>query len=279
MTNELFNIGPITIRTYGLMITIGILCAYLVGEYRAKKRKIDPDIFFDSVMVGFIFALIGAKLLFLIVEIKEVIRNPKMLLDFRYGLVVYGAIIGAIASVWIFTKKKKVNGMEFLDIILPSVAIGQGFGRIGCIAAECCYGKVTDAWYGMYCAGAMRIPTQLISSILNFMNFGILVLLSGKFKKKGQISSLYVIFYSVGRFFVELLRDDERGSVGVLSTSEFISIFMFVLGVALFVFITKTNYFENKAVEEQKEAVVSEKNDDIKEDTLNDNVNGEKQDV
>lgn len=241
MKNELFSVGPFTVYGYGLMIAIGIIAAYLTGEYRAKKYKLDADKVFYIVIWAVVGGLLGAKILYMITQIKEIIANPKLLLDVTDGFVVYGGIIGGILSAMLYCRIKKLPFLKYFDLLIPSVALAQGFGRIGCFLAGCCYGKETQSAIGItfhdsaYAPnGVSLLPTQLISSGLNFLHFFVLVWLTKRKKGDGQIAGLYLVFYSVGRFILEFFRGDLiRGSVGSLSTSQFIAIFICLAGVIL----------------------------------------------
>lgn len=237
--NELFQIGPFTVYGYGLMIAIGVLVAYSVGEYRAKKRGLDPDSLFWITVSCLIGGVLGAKLLFILVEIKSIIANPKILLDVTHGFVVYGGIIGGIGVGYLFCKIKKLEFLKYFDLVMPSIAIAQGFGRVGCMFAGCCYGRETDSWFHVIYHssdfapnGVALIPTQLIMAVLNFIHFFILAFLAKKVvKHDGQVAGFYLVFYSVGRFFLEYLRNDPRGEVKMFSTSQFISLFILAAGV------------------------------------------------
>jgi len=237
--NELLQIGPFTVYGYGLMIAIGVLVAYSVGEYRAKKRGLDPDALFWLTISCLVGGILGAKLLFYIVEIKAIIENPKILLDITHGFVVYGGIIGGIGVGYLFCKIKKLVFLKYFDLVMPSIAIAQGFGRVGCMFAGCCYGRETDSWFHVIYHssdfapnGVALIPTQLIMALLNFAHFFILAFFAKKVvKHDGQVAGFYLVFYSAGRFFLEYLRNDPRGMVDILSTSQFISLFILAAGV------------------------------------------------
>lgn len=243
MKNELFSIGPFTIYGYGLMIAIGIMAAYLVGEYRAKKNGLNPDHVFNYVIWCVIGGYAGSKLLYFITDIKNIIANPSIMLNLADGWVVYGGIIGGIFSAMLYSKIKKLNFLEYFDILIPSVALAQGFGRIGCFMAGCCYGRETHSPIGImfhdssYAPnGVTLVPTQLISSGLNFLHFLLLIWFAKRKKGNGQVGAMYLILYSIGRFILEYFRGDLlRGSVGVLSTSQFISIFTVTAGIVLFI--------------------------------------------
>ena len=237
--NELLQIGPFTVYGYGLMIAIGVIVAYIVGEYRAKKRGLDPDSLFWITVSCLVGGILGAKLLFYVVEIKEIIKNPKILLDVTHGFVVYGGIIGGIGVGYLFCRIKKLVFLKYFDLVMPSIAIAQGFGRVGCMFAGCCYGKETDSWFHVIYQtsdfapnGVALIPTQMIMALLNFAHFFILAFLAKRVvKHDGQVAGFYLVFYSIGRFFLEYLRNDPRGEVRMFSTSQFISLFILAAGV------------------------------------------------
>ena len=237
--NELLQIGPFTVYGYGLMIAIGVIVAYTVGEYRAKKQGLSPDELFWLTISCLVGGVIGAKLLFYIVEIKSIIENPKILLDITHGFVVYGGIIGGIGVGYLFCKIRKLEFLKYFDLVMPSIAIAQGFGRMGCMFAGCCYGRETDSWFHVIYEtsefapnGVQLIPTQLIMALLNFAHFFILAFLAKKVvKHDGQVAGFYLVFYSIGRFFLEYLRNDPRGEVKMFSTSQFISLFILAAGV------------------------------------------------
>lgn len=242
MKNELITIGPVTVYGYGLMIAIGILAAYKSAEYRAKRKNLNHELIFNLTIWCAVGGLLGARILYYFTQIKNIISDPVEILLSRNGFVVYGGIIGGIFSGFLFCRKYKINFLQYFDLVMPSIALAQGFGRIGCFLAGCCYGLETDSHFGIifhdsaYAPDGVRlIPTQLISSGLDFLHFFVLIFLAKRVKANGQIAALYLIFYSAGRFILEFFRGDlERGKVGVLSTSQFISIFLFVIGCTIF---------------------------------------------
>ncbi len=247
MHNELFSIGPVTIYGYGLMIAIGIVAAYLNTERLAKKSGLDPEPVFNILIVGVGFGLVGAKLMYYITVLDKIIENPKMLLDISNGFVVYGGVILGILSAAVYCKKKKLHFLRYLDCAAPSIALAQGFGRIGCFLAGCCYGAEMDCPISItftdsaYAPNNVALfPTQLVSSAFDFIHFLVLCVLFKHNKKPGKIGAYYLIIYSIGRFAIEFFRGDlGRGSVGMLSTSQFISVFVAIAGVALAVWLSR----------------------------------------
>ncbi|MDD5805280.1 prolipoprotein diacylglyceryl transferase [Blautia sp. HCP3S3_H10_1] len=245
MKNELLKIGPFTVYGYGLMIAIGILAAYFTGEARAKKRKLPYEHVFYLVVWCVLGGFLGAKILYWITEWKSIAENPGFLRDtLTDGFVVFGGIIGGIITAYVYCKVEKLDFLRFFDTLMPSVALAQGFGRIGCLLAGCCYGKETSSHLSITFQdsafapnGIALIPTQIYSSILDFLHYGLLLLILKRQKKDGETAAAYLIFYSAGRFILEFFRGDlARGSVGVLSTSQFISLFTFAAGVILLVY-------------------------------------------
>ena len=242
MKNDLLHIGPLVIHGYGLMIAIGIMAAYLTVEYRAKKKNMNYELIFNLTIWCAVGGIIGAKLLYILTQIRSIIADPSTLLgELAEGFVVYGGIIGGILAGYLFCKKYKLNFLKYFDLVMPSIALAQGFGRIGCLLAGCCYGVETKSAFSLvfpnsaYAPNHVHlVPTQPISSVLDFLNFFVLLFLSSKVKKDGMIAGFYLVFYGVGRFIIEFFRGDlERGSIAGLSTSQFISIFIFFFGVAI----------------------------------------------
>lgn len=236
MCSELLHIGKVTIYGYGAMIALGAVLCFTMACARARKKyHVDPDLIFNAGFIGIILGIIGAKVMYWIVEIKDIIADPSIMFrDLGGGFVVYGGLVIGILAPIVYFRIKKVSAIDKLELAVPSISLAQGFGRIGCFLAGCCYGKAapTGAWYGvtfpensMAVAGVPLIPTQLISAGLDFLLCGFLLFYTRKQKVRGSIIALYMILYSCGRFMVEFLRDDPRGSVGGLSTSQFLALF------------------------------------------------------
>ena len=245
MFNDI-HVGPITFHMYGLMIAIGFLTALLMTTKRGKKRGYDEDIIFGIFFCAIIGGMVGTRLLYYIVELPQIIKDPSILWNFKNGYVVYGGIIGGILTSLVYCRIKKTAFLPYFDLVMPSVALAQGFGRIGCFFAGCCYGRETDAWYGITFHnsnfapnGVKLIPTQLISSAGDFLFCALLLLYANRNPKCGRVASAYLLLYGVGRFAVEFLRNDYRGSVGALSTSQLISIGVVAAGIVMYVVTPK----------------------------------------
>lgn len=240
MKIDLFSIGPLTVHGYGLMIGIGVLCCIFMGMKRAKKNGLSEDAVIDIAIWGLLAGFLGAKLLYVIVEWKRFLADPLSVLGSE-GFVVYGGIIAGVLAAIIYCKRKKLVFLEYFDLCSASIALAQGFGRIGCFLAGCCYGRETISSLGVVFpegslapAGVKVLPTQLFSSA---GDFGIMFVLLWHYhhrKKVGDTGFLYMLLYGIGRFGIEFLRNDNRGEVGIFSTSQFISLFIIAAAILLF---------------------------------------------
>ena len=264
MHNDLLTIGKFTLHGYSVMIALGFIIAMALCLLRAKKKNMDGDVITDIGLVGVIAGFLGAKILYIIVSYKELFANPKNVIGFPQifsGFVAYGGIIFGFLGIFIYSRIKKINAAEYLDFTIPFIAMIQGFGRIGCFLAGCCYGGPTDSFLGVtfpsphQMAGIKVWPTQLFSAAGDFAICGILLLFSMKNKKKGNVCVLYAILYAIGRFAVEFFRADERGFIALgnfsLSTSQFISLLILpvAIGVGILINLPK----ESKKKDEVKE--------------------------
>ena len=264
MKMELFSVGPLTVHGYGFMIGLGIICCILLASHRAKKQGLSVDAVYDIAIWGVLSGFLGAKILYVIVEFPTFIADPLSILGSE-GFVVYGGLIGGVLGAAIYARIKKLNFWKYLDIATPAISLAQGFGRLGCLMAGCCYGRETDAWYGivfpegcMAPAGVKLVPTQIISSLGNFLIMTILILYSKKSKHAGNVGAMYMVLYGVGRIGIEILRNDDRGALGTLSTSQFISIFIILGGILLFYLNKKRDEKTEVPVDETKEKETEE---------------------
>ncbi|WP_455716166.1 prolipoprotein diacylglyceryl transferase [Anaerosporobacter sp.] len=240
MLKDIVTIGGITVHGYGLMIGIGFILAVIVAMRRAKGYGLNQESIIDIGLIAVISGFIGAKLLYVIVSFGDFMKDPLGVLG-SGGFVVYGGLIAGVLTCMLYCFKKKLSFMSYFDIVMPSISIAQGFGRIGCFMAGCCYGRETHSILGVAFpadslapAGVSLLPTQLISAAGNFLIAGILITYARRAKYKGNTAALYLALYGVGRFLIEFLRDDYRGAVGFLSTSQFISIFFVIIAGVLF---------------------------------------------
>ena len=237
MYNEILTIGSFTIHGYGLMIGLGVAAALLMGDYRAKKLGLNGDYIYGMTFSAVILGFLAARILFIITEWKDFLQEPMRYLS-GAGFVVYGGIIGGALTIYGFCKIKKIDMLTYLDLMIPSVALAQAFGRVGCFLAGCCYGRKTDSFLGVVFTnsdfapnGVKLLPTQLFMAVGDLVIMSVLLWYAQKKPIRGRMAACYLMLYSVGRFAIEFLRNDDRGTVGVLSTSQFIAVFTLLIGV------------------------------------------------
>ena len=254
MYPKLFDFGQVSflgiefhavLHTYGFLLAAGFLIALNVAARRGKKFGVEANLTMDLGLWILISALVGAKLLLLIVDWEHYRQHPLELI--RSGGVFYGGLVAAVlTSMWFF-RKHKLSAWRMSDILSPSVALGHAIGRLGCFSAGCCWGKETSVPWGVtftdpYAGeivgvplGVALHPTQLYESIVEFAIFGFLIFLAGRKKFDGQIFWSYVALYSTARFVIEFFRGDlARGFAfgGAFSTSQVIAFVL--LGVSVF---------------------------------------------
>jgi len=237
----LFKIGPLTIYTYGLFIFLGIVLGYLVCVKEAKRKQISKDAFSNIFFWTAVFAFIGARLLYVVVEFNQFLEAPVSVLFGRSGFVFYGGVLSGFVTLIILTRKYNIKFAKFGDVIALGIPLGHAFGRMGCFFYGCCYGRPTDSWFGVLfpiespagILGTKVIPTQLISAFFLLLLFVFLMIYRRRSKFEGQVGIFYLLLYGVFRFIIEFFRADPRGSLGPFSTSQIISLFLIAIGIFL----------------------------------------------
>ena len=236
----LFHIGNFELASYGLMTAL----AYIVASWYLYKRLSRApwlDNFWNIISIAFVAALLGAKILYLIVSWPEMgntftQRLTNALRDFRYGFVFFGGAITAIISLMIYLKKKHLPILKTADFYLVALPLGHAIGRIGCFLAGCCHGKPTTLPWGISFTdphslvgqqflGIPLHPTQLYESALNLILFFLLQRYAKKPHRDGAVLAYYIIGYALLRFSVEFFRGDYRGGFFLgMSPSQLISL-------------------------------------------------------
>jgi len=238
-------LGPIPIRMYGLMIGIGFLISMYLASRQARKEGLDPDRILDMGVYLLLAAIVGSRILYVLTNLPEFTRNPlEAFAIWKGGLVFYGGLLAAVPIGFWYVRKHQLPIWQTADIMAPYIALGHAFGRLGCFFAGCCFGAPCS---GPFCItfsdpnslaplGVPLVPTQLIESGGEFLNFGLLLLVT-RFKRfDGQVFWFYPLLYAILRFILEFYRGDAvRGLYfgGIISTSQIIAIGMVVLSIVM----------------------------------------------
>ena len=213
MFPTLIKIGPFSLATYGVLVAAGYVAAILWLKARRDEMGLSEDSFWDLIYWLFGGALIGGKIGYVIVE-----RDLSLLWhDVRFGFVFYGGFLGALLAGWISSRRQKFSMSKLADYFGVGLPMGHAIGRLGCLAAGCCYGAHTDLPWGVPLAGdPSRHPTQIYESIANALialfvaRVGLARTRDGRWPR-GSAFLLYVAAYAVVRFIIEFWRGDDRG--------------------------------------------------------------------
>lgn len=249
----LVHLGPIPIHTYGFMIAVGFLAAVTVIRRLAERAKLDVekimDLTFWTLMVGFV----GARVLFIITRWEDYLQDPMAVFRvWEGGLVFLGGPIAVVPFFIWFTRKHKLPIWRTMDAMIPGLAIAHMFGRFGCLAAGCCYGKPTGTDFGIQLhsdlvdlslRGVNLHPTQLYEATGLFVLFLGLLLVFRYRRFDGQVILTYFMAYPILRSIVEVFRGDViRGFVieDVLSTSQFLSGIIFLAAMVTLIIRLRT---------------------------------------
>jgi len=240
----LFQLGSFHIYAYGFFIVAGFTIATVLAALRIRKS--DIKISFESAVDFFFYAVlsavVGARILFVLINFDDYRQNPiKILKLWEGGLVFYGGLILAAMVALIYMKRHRLPIWKLADLISPLIALGLFFGRIGCFLAGCCYGKETSLPWGVVFRNPESLarlnvplhPTQLYDAVNGLAIFFFLSWMQKRKAFDGQIFWLFLFLYSITRFLIEMVRGDPRGFLfgGVLSTSQAVGV-----GLAIFSF-------------------------------------------
>ena len=235
-----FEIGPLAVRWYGILIGTGVIIAFILALREGKKRGFDEELFYDLIIFGVPAGIIGARLYYVLFSWEVYADNPiSALYIWQGGLAIHGAIIAGVLVGIIICKRYGVNFWDIADIAAPSFAIAQSIGRWGNFVNQEAYGYKTDLPWAMYIDGAYRDPTFLYESIWDFSIFLFLLWLRRRdYIKSGEVFLSYLGLYSLGRFFIEGLRTDSLWW-GQFRVAQLISVVLILGSIGLGVYRRK----------------------------------------
>lgn len=249
----LFEIGGFPVYTYGVLLAAAYLLGLQFALRRARTRGLDPNRVMDLGIWIIISALVGAKLLLLIVEWDTFTRDWRELFTLmRSGGVFYGGLIAAVAVALWYLRKHRLPMWTVTDVFAPGIALGHVIGRMGCLFAGCCFGTRTSVpwaitFHSEFAAQNVGTPlnvplhpTQLYEAGAELL---ILVFLLATERKgrpfPGRTFWGYMFLYGVSRFIIEFYRGDPRGMVGAFSTSQFVSLLIVPLSIVMLLVLSR----------------------------------------
>ncbi len=264
--NPIIDLGFISIHWYSIILFIGIIVGAQIVIQEAKKRGFQEDFMINLLFLVVLFGILGARLYFVIFNFDYYQNNILEIFQFwQGGLAIHGGIIAGLICILVYCYKKKVNVLKILDILVVGLIIAQAIGRWGNFFNGEAHGPATTLAYleslhlpefiinGMYINGTYYIPTFFFESVWCLGGFIILLLLRRrKNNRLGQTTSVYLIWYGLGRFFIEGLRTDSLMLLN-LKMAQLISLLMILIGIILFIIVTfiknKNNFYQKEAKE------------------------------
>jgi phosphatidylglycerol:prolipoprotein diacylglycerol transferase len=244
----LFEIAGWPVYSYGVLLAAAYLVGLQLAVVRARRAGMDAARVMDLGIYLIISALLGAKILLLIVDFGYFKDHPRELLSLvRAGGVFYGGLIAAFVAAVVLVRRYRLPLWKTADLMAPGIALGHVVGRIGCLLAGCCYGKPTTVpWAITFTDPAASVnvgtplglplhPTQLYDAGAELIILGILLATERRWRPyAGRTFWLYILLYAISRFIIEFFRGDERGMVfGALSTSQFVSVLILPISLLM----------------------------------------------
>ena len=246
-----FHLGPIPVRWYGILIVSGILIAYYVGQKEAVKRGLPEEFLADLLLWAVPISILCARIYYVAMRWDYYSQYPgKMIEIWNGGIAIHGALFGAFATAYIFTRIRGVSFLRVADIAAPSILIGQIIGRWGNFMNQEAYGGPVSRTFlenlylpdwiinQMYIEelGTYVHPTFLYESVWNFIGLLILLALRKVNLNRGEIFFSYLIWYSIGRFYIESLRTDSLYLIGDIRSAQIVSIIGIIVGLGAIIY-------------------------------------------
>jgi phosphatidylglycerol:prolipoprotein diacylglycerol transferase len=254
MFPDLLTIGPLTIHTYGLMVALGIVSGVGLAEYLHRRSDGEPGRIIDMSLIIVLAGLIGARVLFILINLEYFSINPlEMVMLWRGGLVFYGGLAGGILALLGCVRFYHLSLWPILDLGAVAIALGHGLGRLGCFTAGCCYGRVSDLPWAVTFTDPRCLAVEVLDQSVHpaqlysfFFLMGLtvfLVWLEPRKRFAGQGAAFYLIFYGLFRFGVEFFRSDPRGTFNLLgadlATSQWISVAAVAAGICIYFVLSR----------------------------------------
>lgn len=246
-----FEIGPVSVNWYGIIIATGILLAYLVAQKEAVKRGLPEDTISDLLIWVIPIAILSARFYYVAMEWEYYSQHPSKVIEiWNGGIAIHGALIGGFITAYVITRTKKISFLKLADIVAPSILIGQIIGRWGNFMNQEAHGGPVSRTFlenlylpnwmieQMYIAELQSYvhPTFLYESLWNVGGLLLLFLLRNLHLRRGELFFTYLIWYSVGRFYIEGLRTDSLYIIGELRSAQVVSLLLIVVGFSAIIY-------------------------------------------
>jgi phosphatidylglycerol---prolipoprotein diacylglyceryl transferase len=239
-----FKLGGLTVHWYGILVAAGFMAGYWTAQRRGLRDGLSPDAVADVVFWLFLGGIVGARVLFVITYWREEFADQPLshIITTRSGFVFYGGLIGATICGIAYARWKQLPVWKLADALVPSVALGHSFGRLGCFMTGCCHGRACDLPWAVHFPvehpthGAGVHPTQLYEAGLNLALYGALAWWYRRKRFDGQVFALYLMAYAPVRALVEHFRGDYAPAkfVGPLSPGQLVSVGIFAAGLVFY---------------------------------------------
>ena len=241
-----FRIGQKEIYWYALIILAGFFAGTALALWDSEKRGIKKDNILDIAIYGIVAGILGARIYYVIFSWREFAGDISGIFRiWEGGLAIYGGIIAACISTIIYCKVKKINVLNALDVGCVGLLLGQAIGRGGNFTNCEVFGRATNSILGMSINGSAPVhPLFLYESLWNLAGVIVILILRDKKKRNGQVFALYLFWYSLGRLFLEGMRDSEYILYlipGKLGISQAVAAALILFSAALFIYTTKSN--------------------------------------
>lgn len=268
MNDVMLNLGMFQIKWYSFFIFLAMLTACLIIFKESKKKNVPDNYLTNLIFYGLIIGILGARLYYVIFNLDYYLNNPSQIFAiWNGGLAIHGGLISALIFLMIYSRKNKINILQILDIIVVGVIIAQAIGRWGNFFNQEAHGGLVlrstlESFKipkfiinGMYINGAYYHPTFFYESVWCIIGFIILILLRHyKYLKVGSLTCFYLVWYSVGRFFIETLRTDSL-MIGGFKVALVVSVILFVIGIIGLMIQSRKGKFEDLYSEPNHEEI------------------------
>ena len=262
----LFELGPLSIYSYGVLLATAYIVGLQFALRRADRAGLNGQRVMDLGIFVIISALLGAKLMLLIVDFDQFTSLSGLLVLLKSGGVFYGGLLLAVPVAWWYIRRHKLPLWTTCDLFAPGIALGHAVGRMGCLMAGCCYGRATEVPWAITFTNTLAAanvgtpleialhPTQIYEAIAELAVFGILLVGERRWRPfAGRTFWTYLLLYPTARFIIEFYRGDPRGNpFGSISTSQFLSAAIVPVAIVMLVLLSRRSQGDDTSMKRRQ---------------------------